>query len=212
MRKVLRKSLLTAAATTGALAGAAGYAQADAGAGGGAAGSPGVGSGNTIQAPVQVPANICGNTVNVVALLNPSFGNNCANDPSSPQHPPHSHTPQEEPQKPPRTEDKPSESTEHPPGRSPEKPRGEKPAEPVADHSEKPAAPRGEEHASEEERAVTPAGETAPKAPQTDQREVVASDALAQTGGGGAWGTAALGAGALLGGVVLYRRAAQRPS
>ena len=37
--------------------------------------SPGVLSGNLIQAPVHVPVNVVGNTVNVVGLLNPAFGN-----------------------------------------------------------------------------------------------------------------------------------------
>ncbi|MGW1890544.1 chaplin family protein [Streptomyces sp. NPDC002004] len=42
--------------------------------------SPGVGSGNTVQAPVDVPVNACGNSVDVVGALNPVFGNGCAND------------------------------------------------------------------------------------------------------------------------------------
>ncbi|WP_078893388.1 chaplin [Streptomyces sp. NRRL F-2580] len=54
-------------------------ASADAGAQGAAIGSPGVASGNVIQVPVHVPVNVCGNTVNVIALLNPSFGNICVN-------------------------------------------------------------------------------------------------------------------------------------
>lgn len=37
-------------------------------------------SGNTIQLPVHVPVNVCGNTVNVVGLLNPAAGNRCANE------------------------------------------------------------------------------------------------------------------------------------
>ncbi|QUW85088.1 chaplin [Streptomyces mirabilis] len=44
-------------------------------------GSPGVLSGNQAQAPVDVPVNACGNTVDVVALLNPAFGNRCGNEP-----------------------------------------------------------------------------------------------------------------------------------
>lgn len=79
MRQVARKGLVTMAAASGVLAMAAGYAQADAGAAGGAANSPGVGSGNSVQVPVHVPVNACGNTVNVVGLLNPAFGNHCAN-------------------------------------------------------------------------------------------------------------------------------------
>jgi hypothetical protein len=31
------------------------------------------------QVPVHVPINVCGNTVNVIALLNPAFGNTCVN-------------------------------------------------------------------------------------------------------------------------------------
>ncbi|MER7661458.1 MULTISPECIES: chaplin [unclassified Streptomyces] len=60
--------------------GTAAPAMADAGAEGAAVGSPGVLSGNLIQIPVHVPVNVCGNTVNVIALLNPAFGNVCAND------------------------------------------------------------------------------------------------------------------------------------
>ncbi|MYT78886.1 Small secreted domain (DUF320) [Streptomyces sp. MnatMP-M77] len=67
-------------AGTGALiAGGAGVASADAGAQGLAAGSPGVASGNAVQVPVHVPVNLCGNTINVIGLLNPAFGNTCAN-------------------------------------------------------------------------------------------------------------------------------------
>ncbi|WRZ77086.1 chaplin [Streptomyces sp. NBC_01237] len=54
-------------------------AMADAGAEGIAVGSPGVLSGNVVQIPVHIPINACGNTVNVVGLLNPSFGNTCIN-------------------------------------------------------------------------------------------------------------------------------------
>ncbi|MGW5124770.1 chaplin [Streptomyces sp. NPDC004069] len=69
------------AVVTGALValGMAGPAFADSGATGTAANSPGVLSGNVIQLPVHVPVNVCGNTVDVVALLNPAFGNTCAN-------------------------------------------------------------------------------------------------------------------------------------
>ncbi|MFH8735077.1 MULTISPECIES: chaplin [unclassified Streptomyces] len=79
MRQVTRKGLITVAAATGVLAVSGGYAHADSGAEGGSSGSPGVLSGNTIQLPVDVPVNACGNTVNVVGLLNPTAGNDCAN-------------------------------------------------------------------------------------------------------------------------------------
>ncbi|MCG3042326.1 chaplin [Streptomyces fenghuangensis] len=63
----------------GLVATGAGAASASSGAQGAAAHSPGVGSGNVIQVPVHVPVNVCGNTVNVIGLLNPAFGNACAN-------------------------------------------------------------------------------------------------------------------------------------
>ncbi|MFI5686358.1 chaplin family protein [Streptomyces sp. NPDC051636] len=80
MRQGTRKGLMTMAAATGVIAAASGYAHADANASGSASHSPGVLSGNTVQAPVHVPVNVCGNTVNVVGILNPAVGNNCAND------------------------------------------------------------------------------------------------------------------------------------
>lgn len=79
MRQVMRKGLITVAAVSGVLA-ATGYAHADSGAQGSTSGSPGVLSGNNVQAPVDVPVNVCGNTVNVVGLLNPAMGNSCGTE------------------------------------------------------------------------------------------------------------------------------------
>jgi hypothetical protein len=79
MRQVTRKGLMTVAAATGVIAAAGGSAHAASGAQGSTSGSPGVLSGNTVQAPVHAPVNVCGNTVNVVGVLNPSVGNSCAN-------------------------------------------------------------------------------------------------------------------------------------
>ncbi|MEU2163630.1 chaplin [Streptomyces sp. NPDC019208] len=79
MRQMRRTGLVAAMVTGGALA-AAGAAHADSGAQGSAAGSPGLLSGNTVQIPVHVPVNVCGNTVNVVGLLNPAIGNSCENE------------------------------------------------------------------------------------------------------------------------------------
>ncbi|MFD4587158.1 chaplin [Streptomyces sp. NPDC058434] len=79
MRQIRRTGLVAAMVTGGALA-AAGAAHADSGAQGSAAGSPGLLSGNTVQIPVHVPVNVCGNTVNVVGLLNPAIGNSCENE------------------------------------------------------------------------------------------------------------------------------------
>lgn len=77
------KNLKKAAAVTmiagGLIAAGAGAASATghggAGAQGAAVGSPGVVSGNVVQVPVHVPVHVVGNTVNVVGLLNPAFGN-----------------------------------------------------------------------------------------------------------------------------------------
>ncbi|MFF8907498.1 chaplin [Streptomyces olivaceoviridis] len=85
MRQGTRKGLMTMAAATGVIAAAGGYAHADSGAAASAGGSPGVLSGNTVQAPVHAPVNICGNTVNVVGLLNPSVGNKCAHHGGAPE-------------------------------------------------------------------------------------------------------------------------------
>ncbi|MFF3615420.1 chaplin [Streptomyces sp. NPDC002580] len=77
MKRVTRNGLIAAAAASGALA-ATMPAHADSTAEGAAAGSPGAVSGNTVQLPVHVPVNVCGNTLNVVGLLNPAAGNSCA--------------------------------------------------------------------------------------------------------------------------------------
>lgn len=62
-----------------AVIGGASSASADATAEGFAAGSPGVLSGNVVQIPIHIPINVCGNTVNVIGLLNPAAGNVCVN-------------------------------------------------------------------------------------------------------------------------------------
>ncbi|MEU0195152.1 chaplin [Streptomyces afghaniensis] len=78
MNRVTRNGVIAVAAASGAMALTV-PAYAGSGAEGSAAGSPGVVSGNTVQLPVHVPVNVCGNTVNVVGLLNPAAGNSCAN-------------------------------------------------------------------------------------------------------------------------------------
>ncbi|GAA2456145.1 MULTISPECIES: chaplin [Streptomyces] len=77
---MIKKVAAVAAATGGLVLAGAGMAVADAGANGAAVGSPGVISGNVVQVPVHIPINACGNTVNVIGLLNPAFGNVCVND------------------------------------------------------------------------------------------------------------------------------------
>ncbi|MFI9344734.1 chaplin family protein [Streptomyces sp. NPDC052773] len=79
MRRVTRNGVFAVAAASGAMA-LTMPAHADSTAEGAAAGSPGAISGNTVQPPVHVPVNVCGNTVNVVGLLNPAAGNTCVNE------------------------------------------------------------------------------------------------------------------------------------
>ncbi|MFF9482097.1 chaplin [Streptomyces sp. NPDC014733] len=71
-----------AAVAAGALmaVGAASPAFADAGASGVAANSPGVLSGDNIEVPIHLPVEVCGNTIDIIGLLNPAFGNTCVAD------------------------------------------------------------------------------------------------------------------------------------
>ncbi|MFB9593692.1 MULTISPECIES: chaplin [Streptomyces] len=75
----MRRGLAVAIAAGAVVVAGASVASADAGAQGVAAGSPGVLSGNLIQVPIHIPVNVCGNTVSVIGLLNPAFGNTCVN-------------------------------------------------------------------------------------------------------------------------------------
>ncbi|MGW0282152.1 chaplin [Streptomyces sp. NPDC003236] len=75
----MNKSAVVLVGAILALGGAA-PAFADSGAEGVAANSPGVVSGNTIQVPVHVPVNVCGDSVDVIGALNPALGAKCAND------------------------------------------------------------------------------------------------------------------------------------
>ncbi|MBO1414644.1 chaplin [Streptomyces sp. FH025] len=75
----IKKTAAVGAAVVGIVAAGTGTAMASAGAEGVAAGSPGVISGNQVQIPVHLPVNLCGNTIDIVGLLNPAFGNKCAN-------------------------------------------------------------------------------------------------------------------------------------
>lgn len=51
----------------------------DSGAGGAAVGSPGITSGDVIQVPINVPVNLCGDTIDVIGVLNPASANTCVN-------------------------------------------------------------------------------------------------------------------------------------
>ncbi|MFD7909038.1 chaplin [Kitasatospora sp. NPDC059722] len=82
MRK-LAHGVAGTAATAALLAAGAGVASAHhlhgATAEGVAAGSAGVVSGNSVEVPVHIPLDVCGNSVDVAGLLNPAFGNHCLN-------------------------------------------------------------------------------------------------------------------------------------
>lgn len=76
----IAKGLVLTSAALAAVAGGAGIAAADSGANGVTANSPGVISGNDIEVPIHIPVNACGDTVDVIGLLNPAFGGACFND------------------------------------------------------------------------------------------------------------------------------------
>jgi hypothetical protein len=98
-----KKTVVTAAMVGSVFALGGGVAQASSSADGAATGSPGVLSGNLVQVPVHVPVNLCGNSVDVIGVLNPAFGNTCVNAEGPmkpPHHPPH-HPPACPPQGPP---------------------------------------------------------------------------------------------------------------
>jgi hypothetical protein len=74
-----KRSIFVAATAVSLLAAGAGAASASGIAAGNATNSPGVLSGNNVAVPIHIPINLCGNTVDVIGLLNPAFGNTCHN-------------------------------------------------------------------------------------------------------------------------------------
>jgi ChpA-C len=79
MKNLKRAALITAVAGGLAMAGAGAASACSAQATGHATDSPGVASGNLVQVPVHVPVNAVGNSVNVIGLLNPAFGDHALN-------------------------------------------------------------------------------------------------------------------------------------
>lgn len=77
--KSMRTAAVLAVMAGGLVLGGGGAAFADSGANGAAFGSPGVLSGNVVQIPIDIPVNVCGNSVNIVGILNPALGNTCFN-------------------------------------------------------------------------------------------------------------------------------------
>ncbi|WP_030542167.1 chaplin [Streptomyces albus] len=75
---MIKKVVAVAAAAGGIMFAGAGMAAADSGAEGSSADSPGIVSGNVIQAPVNLPVNLCGTTVSVIGAMNPAYGSSCS--------------------------------------------------------------------------------------------------------------------------------------
>ncbi|MFF9848948.1 chaplin [Streptomyces litmocidini] len=78
MSRIAKAAAVLAGTGAVALSGA-GMAVAESGAGAIAAASPGAVSGNVVQVPIHLPINLCGNTITGIGLINPAFGNTCAN-------------------------------------------------------------------------------------------------------------------------------------
>jgi hypothetical protein len=76
---MIKKVVAAAAATGGLVLAGAGVAVAGSGAHGVTVGVQGAGSGNAVQAPVHAPVTTCSNTISVIGLVNPAFGNSCLN-------------------------------------------------------------------------------------------------------------------------------------
>ncbi|MFD9905811.1 chaplin [Streptomyces sp. NPDC059063] len=143
-------------------------------------GSPGVLSGNSAQAPVDVPVNACGNTVDAAAALNPAFGNNCGTKPQAP--------------------------VDEPPVEEPPAPRPPK-ARPPEQPSKPPAPHRPEEHVPAPRPAEPPVRVSTETPPRPPAAVAPAGEQLAATGTeADLVAAAATSAGLLAGGMVLYRR------
>ncbi|MGW6742609.1 chaplin family protein [Streptomyces sp. NPDC055025] len=167
MRDLISKGLLTAAAASSVLSLSGGYAiavESD----GVAARSPGVLSGNNVQAPIEVPVNVCGNTVDVVGVGNPAFGNGCGNASGRP-----GHSAAHE-----RTSSHPSRQA------PPSHPAHQAPLAPQRQDDRTPSAPQGPDHAPVAAPEDTPAHaprrhETHPRTEGHPRQEAVGTGAAA---------------------------------
>ncbi|MER6530476.1 chaplin family protein [Streptomyces sp. NPDC001508] len=208
MRKTLSRGVVVAAAATSVLSLCDIAAVADSEAGGTTSGSPGVLSGNTVQAPVHVPVNVCGNTVDVIALLNPAFGNSCVNgagraEQATPGIPgqvgPSDSGAQQTPP--------PTGAVSTPPVARPPAPRPPAPAEHIRSDSPSAAGTHdspptgstgitGSTGSTERQPGLVPMGEESRPA----------QPALAETGSASTLAASGLSAALIAGGVMLYRR------
>ncbi len=78
----IRTALAATVLAATAVIGTAGAAAADPNppeAVGVAENSPGVLSGDVVQVPVDLGLNVCGDTIDIIGLLNPASGNTCGN-------------------------------------------------------------------------------------------------------------------------------------
>ncbi|WP_189788606.1 chaplin, partial [Streptomyces capitiformicae] len=133
--------------------------------------SPGVGSGNNVQAPVDVPVNVCGNGVSVAGIGNGVTDNDCGNSGGGGAH------------------ENPGGGQQNPPG---------EPGQPAPQVPEKPGQPN---------EPGKPGGDTNEPGSQHVTQPGGAAQ-LAQTGAELPLGLALpVGAGALLGGALIYRKA-----
>ncbi|MEU6844208.1 chaplin [Streptomyces sp. NPDC046716] len=154
------------------------------------ANSPGLLSGNSVQAPVDIGLNLCGNTADVVGALNPTTGNACAGsgDASAAPAPVEEHLPPA----PPAT---PSTPVAPAPPVAPSTP-----AQPPADRSVPNAPQVSVPQPGPGREALSPMA--------ADVRVPEARDRLADTGADpNLLAAAAASAGLLVGGGILYRRA-----
>ncbi|POX56172.1 hypothetical protein C3489_07020 [Streptomyces sp. Ru71] len=77
----MKKCAAVVAGLVLALGGAApAFADGGAEAEGAAVYSPGVLSGNVVQVPINAQVNACGNSIDLIGLLNPAGGGACVND------------------------------------------------------------------------------------------------------------------------------------
>ncbi|GGR79015.1 MULTISPECIES: chaplin [Streptomyces] len=233
-RQTLSKGMAVAAAATGVLSWYGGTALADSHAHGTTQGSPGVLSGNNVQVPVNVPVNVCGNSVDAAAALNPAFGNSCANvghTTQRPQESPRPHdgygdsddsgtrpSPGDTHTTPPYGNDKPTsppyggEETTPPPyggeETTPPPYGGEETTPPPYGGEETTPPPYGGEETTPPRDDHSTPPDTGRTTPPVDQERPGQPPVLAQTGGNTRTMMAASGAGAVLigAGTILYRR------
>ncbi|MEU6393366.1 chaplin [Streptomyces sp. NPDC046939] len=96
MRQALRIGAVTVVAATGILSVPVTAASASSDDQGRASGSPGVLSGNSVQIPITIGANACGNSFDAVSGLNPATGNACGNAAPAGQKQEHEQEPEQE--------------------------------------------------------------------------------------------------------------------